>query len=482
MNDIGKDRILFFDEKLINKQKTTAKYLLCKPEMKGICASFDEEWDKEATYFHIVKEKGFYRMYYAAFNRVDADGNLITLNYKPHLAAIESKDGITWTKPVYGLVEVNGSKENNLIDTEIFDAAFIYKDINPECPADEKYKALYMRFVEDTKTELWCAFSFDGLKFGNPRFITDEGTFDSLNLLFWDEKKKRYACYFRNFHNADGTDFTEFKDVLNAGNKAIRDVRVIYSKDFKTWTKPKRIAFNDGMDYQMYTNNIIPYVRSPRYYIGFPERYTEYKKWDVNFENLCSKSRRKSRMRFHPRLGLALTDQLFIASNDGENFFRSNEAFLTPGLERNGGWTYGSEKIAYGMTETEDAFGTGKEMSFYFPFANPEKSGTKLMRCSVRIDGFVCYSAAEKEKKVITNEFVFDGSRLFFNLSTSSVGYVQVTLKDFADNKITSKRIFGDSIEKEIFFEKGNVKDFAGNPVTMEIRLKESSVYSFRFE
>ena len=227
MNDIGKDRILFFDNTIIDRQKSTAEYALCKPEMKEICASFDEEWEKEACYFHIVKEDGFYRMYYAAFNRVDDDGNLITLNYKPHLAAIESKDGIIWEKPKYGQVEENGSKENNLINTEIFDSAFIYKDTNPDCPANEKYKGLYMRFIEETKTALYCAFSADGLKFGNPRLITDEGTFDSLNLLFWDEREKKYVCYFRNFHNKDGSDFTGFKDVLNAGNKAIRDIRVI---------------------------------------------------------------------------------------------------------------------------------------------------------------------------------------------------------------------------------------------------------------
>ena len=187
-------------------------------------------------------------------------------------------------------------------------------------------------------------------------------------------------------------------------------------------------------------------------------------------------------MPFHPRLGLALTDHLFIASIDGEHFTRSNEAFLTPGLERNGGWIYGPEKIAYDMIETNDAFGTGRELSFYFPFPNPNKSGTKLMRCTLRLDGFVCYRASSKEKKIFSNEFVFSGSKLFFNLSTSSVGYVQVVIKDLNGNKISSKKVFGDSIEKQIIFEKGNLGDFADKPVVMEIKLKESSVYSFRFD
>ena len=182
------------------------------------------------------------------------------------------------------------------------------------------------------------------------------------------------------------------------------------------------------------------------------------------------------------RLGLALTDHLFIASCDGENFTRSREAFLTPGIERNGGWIYGSEKMCYGMIETYDAFETGRELSFYFPFQNPQKSGTKLMRCTLRLDGFVCYQAESEEKKITLHKFIFKGSQLFFNLSTSSVGYVQVILKDGKGNRIISKKIFGDSIEKRIIFEKGNLADFADKPVVMEIKLKESSVYSFRFE
>jgi hypothetical protein len=66
-------------------------------------------------------------------------------------------------------------------------------------------------------------------------------------------------------------------------------------------------------------------------------------------------------------------------------------------------------------------------------------------------------------------------------MATSAAGYVQVVIKDECGNKITSGKVFGDSIDKEIWFDKGDLSALSGKTVTMEIRLSESEVYSFRF-
>src|SRR5690606_33789897 len=64
----------------------------------------------------------------------------------------ESKDGIHWVKPNLGLVEFKGSKENNIIlvdkkwkvgvNDHVAHNFTPFKDLNPQCPPDARYKAL----------------------------------------------------------------------------------------------------------------------------------------------------------------------------------------------------------------------------------------------------------------------------------------------------------------------------------------------------
>ena len=62
----------------------------------------------------------------------------------------ESDDGLNWRKPMLGLHEFQGSKANNivlaskLLDGANLDAGHpaVFKDENPDAPADARYKAL----------------------------------------------------------------------------------------------------------------------------------------------------------------------------------------------------------------------------------------------------------------------------------------------------------------------------------------------------
>ena len=115
MYDIGNDRILFLDKNFVDEKKTTAEFNYGKLHKQAVAMEFLDDWDREATYFNTVKEDGFYRMYYMALNRLDKQGNFSNLGAKSYVAAIESKDGINWYKPNYGVVEYNGNKNNNII-------------------------------------------------------------------------------------------------------------------------------------------------------------------------------------------------------------------------------------------------------------------------------------------------------------------------------------------------------------------------------
>jgi len=63
-------------------------------------------------YGSILKEGDVYRMWYVAF---DDDDKSKVASARWRAAYAESVDGVTWTKPKLGLVEFNGSKDNNLL-------------------------------------------------------------------------------------------------------------------------------------------------------------------------------------------------------------------------------------------------------------------------------------------------------------------------------------------------------------------------------
>jgi len=58
---------------------------------------------------------------------------------------------------------------------------------------------------------------------------------------------------------------------------------------------------------------------------------------------LPEREHREWRARASERYGVASTEGLLMVSRDGVNFKRWNEAFLRPGIEREGTWAYGHQ-------------------------------------------------------------------------------------------------------------------------------------------
>ncbi len=114
--------------------------------------------DSMAAHFYgtVLHDQGKYRMWYYA----------VSLRAKPYdlkqgpVCYAESNDGIQWTKPTLGQVEINGSRDNNaikLVDQATQCAAVIHDRDDPRRP----YKMLYT-----TRTHTWVfrpATSPDGI-------------------------------------------------------------------------------------------------------------------------------------------------------------------------------------------------------------------------------------------------------------------------------------------------------------------------------
>ncbi len=485
MINIGKQRECFFDDYLTDTMRTTAEARVHNPIRREKVLVHDAPWEGCSCDYHNFfydKEYGKYKMYYLGW-KVSEKGAVVG-KILPCYA--ESTDGIHWEKPSLGLVEFEGSTENNILLSCDVDNFMVFKDDNPECKKGEEYKCI----LQSTKAKdgvskacLKCLFSSDGIHFKDGYEITDCGSFDSLNVAFYDKLSGVYRCYFRGFH-AIGTTVLEITAPYNTETD-IRDIRYIESKDFRSWTVPTLIEFPDSEEIPLYTNVCQNYYRAPQYVIGLPTRYIEKRAWTKSFDELCGKDKRLARMTSHPRYGLALTDCVFMASRNGLSFKKYDEAFMRPGAEFPENWVYGSCYPARGIIETQSYMkGADPEMSILV-FDNHwmgENYATDLYRYTLRLDGFVSRHAGAVEKTVVTKPFVYDGKDMYANIATSARGYIYFTLRSTDGKVIESCEMFGDSVDKKIGFEDGAVEALSGKEVVLEMRMLDADIYSFRFE
>ncbi len=441
---IGSRLELFVDHFLIDQMKGTALQLN-RPTAKNVAIAFDKPWEGNVcAYVTVFKDGDKCRAYYRG------------MNYDPKakksgaekVCYAESADGITWTKPELNLFEYEGSKANNIVWQDGGCHNFApFKDPNPACAPDGRYKAL-----GGIKGGLAAFKSADGIHWSYVQKtpVITKGAFDSQNLAFWDTVRGRYVDFHRGFQ------------------KGVRDIMTCTSKDFVHWTDPKWLDYGDAKPEHLYTNAITAYYRAPHIFMGFPKRFRP--------------SRRKSG---HQHSGVS--DGVFMTSRDGLHFHRWQEAFVRPGLQ-DSRWENRNNMTSWGILETRsDIPGTPNELSIYTTegyYVGPEY----LRRHTVRIDGFVSVHADYAVGEMITKPLVFEGKHLVMNYSTSAAGSVRVEIQDAPGKPIAgytladSPEIYGDAIAEAVRWKGGDdVGKLAGSPVRLRFVMKDADLYSIRF-
>ena len=472
--EIGNRRECFWDDFLVDCSKTTANFKVNNPTKIDTCFLFDDDLETESiSYPCILKDDKGYKMYYIVHSAGEA---------KPlvYASVVESADGINWHKPELNIFKDYNLKINNVVMDEIDDNAFFFYDSNPDCPQNERYKAVSAGDIEvdgEKKRGLLSWVSVDGYNFTKKAVLTDKGHFDSLNTMFWKDGK--YWCYFRGFHN-----------IIPGGeiSWATRDIRVMSSEDSVNWTDPKQIEYDDCFDHAMYTNNAIPYERAPHITIGFPTRYFERKGWSQNIKQMPSYdikviAAEKCELQVDKdRTGLVNTDAIFMLTRDGENWHRYNEVFMAPGYETKDNWIYGDGYPAYNLVDAGDENYYIYEIGLHLTYGAPKP----LYRYKIRKDGFACIYADSTERTVVTKPFTFEGKDLHLNFSTSAFGYIFVDVLD-EDGKMLSDKesfeIYGDTIDRKISFADGSdFSKYEGKPIRLRFRMCDAKLYSMKFE
>ncbi len=442
---IGSRLELFVDDWLIESMDGV-ELRLNHPVPREIAIVFDKPWEGNTCgYVTVFEDDEKFRMYYRG-SHYDWENKKVTHQFTCYA---ESEDGIHWKKPELNLFEFEGSKDNNIVWIGEGNHNFTpFKDANPDCKPEAKYKAL-----GGHGGGLVAFQSPDGVHWSliQPEPVITEGAFDSQNLAFWDEVRGRYVEFHRGFR--DG----------------VRDIMTCTSQDFIHWTKPQWIDQGDAPFEHLYTNATIPYFRAPHIFMAFPGRFMPSRK----------------KLPEHPYPGVS--DGVFMTSRDGLHWHRWLEAFVRPGLQVERWWQR-NNYTAWGILVTKAQIaGLPDELSLYLN-ENYYLDGNRLRRFSLRMDGFVSVHACYAGGEFVTRPLIFNGKSLAINYSTSAAGSVRVEVIDDNGKPVQGlslddcHEIYGDEIEKAVEWKSGSdLSQLAGKTIRLRFVLKDADLYSLRF-
>lgn len=437
--DIASRLELFVDDFLIDELKGDAQQFVHQPKPREVVLVTGEPWEgNTCAYYSIFRDRDVYRMYYRGSH---GDVKTGRTQHPEVTCYAESRDGIYFTKPKLGLVEWDGSKENNIILEGLGTHCFVaFRDENPNCPPEARYKGI-SRGRPVGKKGLYVFHSADGIRWSltkNEPVITD-GYFDSQNLAFWDPVEKQYVDYHRTFTNK------------------VRRIMTCTSSDFVNWTKPVLLKYPSGTpDQHLYTNAIRPYERAPHIKVGFPTRY------------------RPSDSQVEP---------IFMSSRDGLNFHRWNKTVIPPDApkERDG------NRSNYMANALVSLVGNDRELAVYGSEAYYEGPDSRLRRFTYRVDGFVSVQAGAEGGELTTKPLTFQGEQLVLNFVTRKGGSLKVELQDEQGKPIPGfelancQSLTGDSIEQTVSWKTSDsVAKLSGKTIRIRFVIQSGDVYSLR--
>lgn len=457
--DIGSRRELLVDDYLIDEMYGGAELRLHRPTPREVVFVANKPWEGSlSAHFTILRDGDIYRMYYRGwdYNEPLPDGQQRSKHKVVCYA--ESKDAIHWTRPELGIVEFDGSTRNNIIldctTGPARNGAFaVFKDENPHCAADARYKAIARHSKGGRGLHGYQSSDAIHWSLMHDAPVITHGAFDSHNVAFWDEQRGEYRAYFR-----------FFKD-------GVRDIRVSASNDYQNWSEPKDLQYDTTQTEHLYTNSIRPYYRAPHLYVGFPARFVPSRKVTLGLD-----------------VPKGPSDGLFMTSRDGVRFRRWGEAYIRPGLRRDR-WVSRNNFPAWALLETpSDMPGGPHEISIFAHEGLYVGRGTRLRRYTMRIDGFVSVRAPLSGGQFVTKPLLVKPGELEINFATSAAGGIRVEIQDEHGRPLPGlaladcPELFGDELEHIVRWKDGaDPNVLSGKAVRLRFELKDADLYSFRF-
>ena len=467
--EIASNRHLFLDPALVEKSDKIT--IAVNPaQRRETVIRTDKPWEQlMISFFLTVRDDGGkLRMWYICRDKPN----------RPNVAYAESTDGVTWTKPNLGIVDYEGSKENNLVGLRNLEGV-VFSD--SKMPAAERYQYVTTARAPGDETGPVGIYRFhspDGLRWSRDTKPLIAAGSDTQNVTFWDERLGRYVLYLRGWNPEPKRrkvirlelpslkePFATVPTKRGVGNYFYDELPTVLVCDEKD--PPRTDIYNMAAQ---------SYPLDPNWYVAFPAflrrsaatdapgyRGSHRGPVEVQFVGSRdgSKWERYDRAAYAPP-GIAAPDQ-------------KNMTFMGTGLVVRGDeiWQYG--------TEFESEHG---DMA-----ARQVKADGVIVRWVQRVDGFVSANSGDDEGVLRTSVVKVTGKTLKLNLDTGALGEMRVGLMDAAGKAIDGFRVDQcGSVQTNAtgatiaWAGQADLTTLQGREVRLEFRSRRTKLYSFRFE
>ncbi len=450
----------------------------------------------------VVRDGSLYRLYYGAPG-IECD----YWNQKLHCSLLryaESDDGVHWRKPSLGLVEWEGSRDNNILfPNDDFPYAVasvgvntVFVDPNASGPGD-RLKASYkltppqeldpddaMEPLPDGKGKYGFV-SNDGIhwkRITGKLGTSGDGGFEP----FWDERIGKYVAYSRVKTFDDPRQVAYYHRVygkrkMNWRARLLRMGRSV-SDDFIQWSPEEIVLAPDDVDeansiapnrVDFYSLPVTQYTS--RVYIAFVSIYSH---WEARVKKDGSLSQFPGR-----------ADIQLATSRDGIHWSRSpgRTPFIRLGPE--GSFWAGMLFVKRPLPSASDP-----RLEVFFDgwrkvHNDPTRTGQPVRGVAVtRTDGFIVAEAAYTGGELTTKPLVFEGNTLQLNTDTSAGGIVQVEIQDESGRPLAgfkaadADEINGNYLKVAASWRgRSGVSALAGQPVRLRFVMRDAHLYSFQF-
>ena len=485
---IGGTRQLFLDDSLIESMDGV-RLVLERPGGVGEALILpDAPWEiahgtQVAAYSSVLKDGDRVRAWYFAAAGEDRMGRRVCY--------AESEDGVHFTKPPLGLHEMGGTTDNSAVIADPIQGACVW--IDPKAPPECRYRtqAKWGPFPDESDVRLVFYASPDGISWERTHEV-DVGPCDTQNVVFWDERCRRYVLYTR--------DWARFENIdLN-----YRRVRRLESDDLVQWDTESIVWESDGQDLSAWTTCTgqppVDYYGACVFWHAEAELYImlsqafwhwkrrpEHERWDSASHPKKARTERLAPAAMDVRLGW---------SRDGCRFHRCADRGPWLGLGPEGRfdsrrvWVMpfpiqvGDELWVYYAGENRDHDG------LVDPAADGHLSG--IGRARARLDGFVAAEAGFAGGELVTRPLRFEGRRLELNADAGGGGWVRVELQDengrplegfsagdsipTSGNSVRLTAAWGDADG-----ERTDLSGLAGTPVKVRFLMRDCRLYAYQF-
>jgi hypothetical protein len=453
---LGSRKHVFIDEVMVDRKRNIK--LTLNPPSDAVVINETVAWD--ASFF---EHQG--KIYTVVSEGYEGDEGPINL--------LVSQDGLKFDRPNLGLIEHNGTKNNNLIMLGLPSWGKYFKDPNPACPPEELFKAT----LWVGQRGIYLYFSPDAVHWRRNETCMLPLVSGGGCETFWDDQQGMYFNYIKR----DGSYNTG--DYPNYG----RSTTIFKTREInKPWPfDPVSNPYYEGWPFPAVTGEGItvmgPNLADADHGQIFRTRPQKYE-WAPD-----------TYVAFMIRSGCDMG-----VSRDGVNWKICSELglghYLAQGKTVDGS-SFSNAEVSNGLIRRGDDI---------WQYANCHITGHKTVtvRLKQRLDGFVSLDAGQQTGTIITRPFIFEGNQLTINADVK--GYLKVAILNLPGLEITGFNIGldhkpkkpvvgyglrncdlikGDSVRHVVSW-KGNseVGNLVGQVVRLRFELQNAKLYAFKFE